>query len=70
MRRKPYGAIMDDVLSCIEGTEQHAAKMTRLESKRLARILELMDAEEGTPEGIELDKLAQAQMEAERGIIP
>lgn len=43
VRRRPYGAIMDDVMRSLRAAAD--------EETRLARILELMDAEAGTPAG-------------------
>lgn len=58
MRRKPYGALIEPVLRSLRAAAD--------EETRLARILELMDAEAGSPEGAELDRLVNEQMEAER----
>lgn len=62
MRRKPYGALMEPVLKSLYAAAD--------ERTRLARILELMDAKAGTPEGAELDRLTTEQMRVEREIIP
>lgn len=59
MRRRPYGALMEPVMRSLRASADEEA--------RLARILELMDAESGTPEGAELDRLTNDQMKAERG---
>ena len=62
MRRKPYGALLEPVIRSLRAAAD--------EETRLARILELMDAEAGTVEGAELNRLVNEQMEAERGVIP
>jgi hypothetical protein len=52
VRRKPYGAIMEDVMRIIRSDD----------TPRLKRIDELMDAKAGTPEGAELDRLVDEQV--------